>query len=148
MGSLLDAGAESRRFRQWDKYAYADKTREKQRKQELTKSEEAKVNAKRPVDGSESDAAKPKKLKASSSVPWSKNLEADAKFKARHEKKVRKMQAINKVKTTDGQARGDENGDDDDTAEDWKTELARAKRAKRSSQDATKQAPATFEFDL
>ncbi|KAK4047571.1 ATP-dependent rRNA helicase spb4 [Microbotryomycetes sp. JL201] len=129
----------------WDKYAYADRTREKQRKKDFAAGKDKNAGE----QASKSKTSNAKAPKRTSTAPWSKTVEADAKSKARHDKRVKKMQAVNKRKMEEGPAgQNDEPDSEGDGAEDWKAELTRAKRAKRAADKASvrrdQAAPASF----
>ncbi|GAA6031681.1 hypothetical protein JCM8097_001931 [Rhodosporidiobolus ruineniae] len=137
----------------WDKYAYAEKAREKQRKKELAaykEKQEAALSRKRSLaeaaaangttaDGeagdaveSQPDAKRPRKKETKA---WSAKEDAEAKKAARRAKRLAKTKA--KAAAQQGARQDaldgaeDADGTDDDKEEDWKEELARAKREKR-----------------
>lgn len=144
----------SRLVEQWDTYAFADKTREKQRRHELAQAQaqkEARLARKRVAmadeaasstldeeDAAVTDAANhgpsKKRAKATQTKAWSKKEEAEDKAKLRREKKLRKLRALQAAEAK-GSAAGTGHGDggeqDEESAQDWKEELARTKRAKR-----------------
>ncbi|KAM0788106.1 hypothetical protein ACM66B_001273 [Microbotryomycetes sp. NB124-2] len=140
----------------WDRYAYADRTREKQRKKAMATEEGSKadgVGSSSRLASSQAKQQQQQQHKKPTSTPWSKTLESDAKSKARHDKRVKKMQAVNKRKMEQATEHGRHDGDGDsdgDDAEDWKAELTRAKRAKKASSsgrgtsDGGQSAAATF----
>ncbi|KAK4048578.1 ATP-dependent rRNA helicase spb4 [Microbotryomycetes sp. JL221] len=124
----------------WDEFAYSDKARERQRRASMQTGVAADANK-----SQGSMALKRSNKSAPSSTPWSRQLEANAKSKVRHDKKVRKMQAITKRKLdhddNDEEARSQTQNqhvvvdDGDDDVDDWKAELVGAKRAKKQKRD-------------
>lgn len=135
---------------QWDSYAYADKVREKQRKAELKVQQEkrleqesrkralAESNAASAVDG-ECDEPEAKRHKKGENKDknraWSAKEDAEAKKAARRAKRVAKAkakyaaQAAQRYAAVEGDGAAGDGGESE--AEDWKEELARAKREKK-----------------
>ncbi|GAA5932305.1 ATP-dependent RNA helicase SPB4 [Sporobolomyces koalae] len=130
----------------WDAYAYADKTREKQRKTELA-AYQAKIAARKRTadtaaaatteDGVEAEGedepAKKKPKPADKNRAWSAKEDAEARKVARRAKKLARAKA---KQTAESLARGDAMSKEDDSrdeeaAADWKAELARQKQEKR-----------------
>jgi ATP-dependent RNA helicase DDX55/SPB4 len=121
---------------QWDNYAYADKVREKQRRQEaaaIKASLEARQGKRAAEAAPLADAEvlnpkKAKKGKPTQSKPWSAKEDAEAKAKLRREKKLKKLKALqgNIIVHSDGE----------EEVQDWKEELARAKKAKRAEKSS------------
>ncbi|BGP06612.1 ATP-dependent rRNA helicase spb4 [Rhodotorula toruloides] len=134
----------------WDSYAYADKVREKQRKAELKVQQEkrleqesrkralAESNAASAVDG-ECDEPEAKRHKKGENKDknraWSAKEDAEAKKAARRAKRVAKAkakyaaQAAQRYAAVEGDGAAGDGGESE--AEDWKEELARAKREKK-----------------
>lgn len=135
-GTLCMAPGADLSHLQWDNYAYADKVREKQRRQEaaaIKASLEAR-QGKRAADGAPlaeaevPDPKKAKKGKPTQTKAWSAKEDAEAKAKLRREKKLKKLKALqgNIVVHSDGE----------EEVQDWKEELARAKKAKRAEKSS------------
>ena len=61
---------------------------------------------------------------------WSAKEDAEVKAKLRKEKKLRKLKALH------GNTVASRNSDGEEEVQDWKEELARAKRAKREQKGA------------
>ncbi|GAA6004818.1 ATP-dependent RNA helicase SPB4 [Rhodotorula paludigena] len=137
----------------WDAYAYADKTREKQRKVELKAQQEKRAeqeSRKRAlaasaaattegddaVDEDGEPAAKKHKKgeNKDKNRAWSAKEDAEAKKAARRAKRVAKAKAKRDAQTAERReaVEGDES-EDEEAAADWKEELARAKKEKRST---------------
>ncbi|GAA5946959.1 hypothetical protein JCM3765_002092 [Sporobolomyces pararoseus] len=133
----------------WDAYAYADKTREKQRKTELAAYLEKQAARKRTADaastekqgdavegeGGEDEPAKKKAKQADKNRAWSAKEDAEARKAARRAKKLARAKA---KQTAESLARGaamdggeDDSEDDKEAAADWKAELARQKQEKK-----------------
>ncbi|GAA5853902.1 hypothetical protein JCM3766R1_006584 [Sporobolomyces carnicolor] len=132
----------------WDEYAYADKTREKQRRAELAAYQAKQAARKRTADssasatgGEDDDGDEPSKKKpkpADKNRAWSAKEDAEARKAARRAKKLARAKAR---QTADSLARGaamdGRGGDSDDSdgdaeaAADWKAELARQKQEKK-----------------
>ncbi|GAA5821344.1 hypothetical protein JCM11251_004580 [Rhodosporidiobolus azoricus] len=136
----------------WDTYSFADKVREKQRKKDLAafrekqaaadsrkraRAEAAAANGEEAPEEEGKDSKRPKV--APKNKAWSAKEDAEAKKAARRAKKLAKTKAKHAAEVAgrvvategDGGAAGEGSGDDDDKAEDWKEELARAKRERR-----------------
>ncbi|GAA5967409.1 hypothetical protein JCM11641_000540 [Rhodosporidiobolus odoratus] len=139
----------------WDTYAYAEKVREKQRKKEVAVSKEKHAAAEsrkraraeaaandNEGDGADDDrqaAKKPKKAEKNKS--WSAKDDVEAKKAARRAKRVAKTKAKHAAVAADrqgafqvdgGEAGGAADREDDGEAEqDWKEELARAKKERK-----------------
>ncbi|GAA5905258.1 ATP-dependent RNA helicase SPB4 [Sporobolomyces salmoneus] len=128
----------------WDAYAYADKTREKQRKTELAAYREKQAARKRIAETAPStteaeltedgEPAKKKPKQADKNKAWSAKEDAEARKAARRAKKLARAKA---KQTAESLARGeamDGDGDSEEDAEaaaDWKAELARQKQEKK-----------------
>ncbi|KAM0754824.1 DEAD-domain-containing protein [Meredithblackwellia eburnea MCA 4105] len=107
---------------EWDSYAYADKAREKQRKQELAAAAKGK------------GVKKVKKSKPVQTKPWSAKEDAEGKKEARRQKKLKRLKAINGKAMAAKEEAGE---DDDDEEEDWKEAVREQKLArKREKQDS------------
>ncbi|GAA5855453.1 hypothetical protein JCM8547_007836 [Rhodosporidiobolus lusitaniae] len=144
----------------WDAYSFADKTREKQRKKDLAAQREEQEQAlarKRSraeaaeaagadaataaaeaeaAEKAERDAKRPKKVEKKA---WSAKDDAEAKKAARRAKRLAKTKAkaaAAQAGRMGGMEGGDESEEDDDKAEDWKAELARAKRERKEEKMA------------
>ncbi|KAI5477116.1 DNA/RNA helicase, DEAD/DEAH box type [Pseudohyphozyma bogoriensis] len=128
----------------WDNYAYADKVREKQRKQELAvlrASIEARNGKKRalttdetPVEGEDEEDGPSKKAKKGKPVQnkaWSNKDDEAAKKEARRQKKLKKAKALNGIKEAQREARR-EAGDDTEEEEDWKQAVREQKEARKA----------------
>ncbi|GAA5868460.1 hypothetical protein JCM1840_007003 [Sporobolomyces johnsonii] len=137
----------------WDVYAYADKAREKQRKTDLAAARAKNASRKRSADDAsaaasreadaDADAAptaedgepaakKPKAAGADKNRPWSAKEDAEAKKAARRAKKLARAKALQAASTgTNRDAGGKSDDDDGEAAEDWKAELARAKKERK-----------------
>ncbi|GAA5884694.1 hypothetical protein JCM6882_005355 [Rhodosporidiobolus microsporus] len=134
----------------WDTYPFADKVREKQRKKDLAayrQKQEAAASRKRSIAEAaaangddaavveEPETKRPKK--AEKNKAWSAKEDLEAKKAARRAKRVAKTKAkhaaavADRVTATEGGEGGEGGSDDDDAAEDWKAELARAKKERR-----------------
>ncbi|GAA6002142.1 hypothetical protein JCM10207_003095 [Rhodosporidiobolus poonsookiae] len=142
----------------WDAYAYAEKAREKQRKKELAayrEKQEATASRKRSIadaaaangetlddgagengDGAP-EAKRPKK--ADKNRAWSAKEDAEARKAARRAKRVAKTKAKHAAQAAErrdavtGEGGDGESADEDgdDAAEDWKAELARARKERK-----------------
>jgi ATP-dependent RNA helicase DDX55/SPB4 len=110
---------------QWDTYAFADKMREKQRKQELAAASGKKKRRLDAEDGEES-SRKAKKGKPVQTKAWSHKEDAEARRAARREKKLRKLKAISGAK--EGGAEADQDGE---AEEDWKEAIREQKLQRR-----------------
>lgn len=140
--SLMTLTPRSPAVAKWEEYAYADKVREKQRRQEaaaVKASLEARLGAKRPlVEGgageAPSDAAlpvakKPKKGKPVQTKAWSAKDDAEAKKELRRLKKLKKLKAVH-GKTHGSGDEGDEAGE-----EDWKEAVREQKAARKREKE-------------
>lgn len=152
----------------WDHYAYADKTREKQRKSELKAQQEKRAEAdsrKRAraeaaaasashVDAEELGEPEEKKFKKGEhkdkNRAWSAQEDSDARKAARRAKRLARVKAqhaaaqaerLSVIKEAGG-ADGDE-----DAEQDWKEELARAKREKKEEKKRLGGAVGTSKLD-
>ncbi|KAL8276635.1 hypothetical protein RQP46_010984 [Phenoliferia psychrophenolica] len=128
----------------WEEYAYSDKVREKQRRQEaeaVKASLEARLGLKRAAAAGEGAAATPedapaakkaKKGKPVQTKAWSAKEDADAKKELRRLKKLKKAKAIH-GKATEG--KGVDSEDDGEGAEDWKDAIREQKAARKREKE-------------
>ncbi|GAA5976301.1 hypothetical protein JCM10908_005448 [Rhodotorula pacifica] len=136
----------------WDHYAYADKTREKQRKSDLKAQQEkqaqadsrkraraeAAAEAAASADGQDLEEPDEKKFKKGEhkdkNRSWSAQEDNDARKAARRAKRLARIKAQHAAAQSERlsaiKAAGGVEGDED-AEQDWKEELARAKREKK-----------------